>query len=442
MRTYPLAFALIFSALCAQCPADIITLQSGEKIQGKILSETTAEITVNVKVSDTISDERSIPRSEIKNVEKTGQDELDYLEIKDMKPDPLAAQPAMIDRSIAVLNTFLQKYPLSQYAAGARVSLELFQKEKEHLSAGEIKYYGTWISKGEAAKRKVQIDGAALFSTMKQQAAAGDYVGALNSFDQLEKNASGSQAYPMAAEFAKQVLSVLSQQVTRTMAKLAHDMGEWNRGVVITAEPQKSQIIAAQKAEQEKYDALIDAAQKNGVKWTPFLPRSDKSLQILAAAINAENQRLTVLPIDKMTASLQRMEQAREPLARKNVPAAESILKEAVLLWPQNDEAVYMLQIVGDEKAAAAKTAEEAARATPTPKPKPTAVPATAVVTGQETPKPAATPLPAVPEEKQTWLEFFMTIQGAMTIVGGAIVLLVVVTLAQKLKKPKAEPIQ
>ena len=439
MRTFPLAIAPIFLALCAHCPADTITLQSGEKLQGKIISETTAEITVNVKVSDTISDEQNIPRANILKIEKTGQDELDYLEIKDLKPDPFSAQPAKIDRAIATLNTFLQKYPLSQFAEGARASLEVFQKEKAHLAAGEIKYYGTWISKDEASTRKLQIDGATLFSTMKQQAAGGDYVGAMNSFDQLEKIAAGSQAYPEAAEFAKQILSVLLQQVTRTTEKYRHDLTEWSKGVVITAEPMRTQIIGAHKAEQDKYDALIDAAQKAGAKWMPFIPRSEKSLQSLSIAIPAENTRLAALPLDKMMPSLQMTQKAKDAIAAKNLPAADSLLKEALVLWSQNEEAVYLQKIVMDDKAAAEKKAQEVAKATPIPKP--AVAPATPAPTAQQTPAADST-TSSVPEPKQTWLEFFMTITGALTVVGGAVALLIIVTVLQKLKKPKAEQLQ
>jgi len=430
MSKIPLAFVLFLSVLCATSSADTVTLSSGEKLQGKISAESASEITLDIKVSESISDQRIIPRNQIQKIEKTPQDDLDFDQLNDLKPDPLVAKPAMIEGQIGKLKEFLAKYPESSHATAVKTIMGVFQKEKDHLAAGEVKYFGRWISKAEAANRKVQLDGVAYYASMRDEAARGDFIGALNEFDRLEKNGGNTRVYPQAVALASKILEALSQQLTHSIAKLKHDVEEWTQGLTVTPETQKPQIIAAKKAEQDRYEALMEATQKSGAKWTPLLPDYAKSLDSLAALCASESTRLSALPVDKMNASVQDVDKARDALDTRDNEMADSLLKDAVALWPQNEDATYLQKSVSDLKAEAAKAAEAAAKATP----KPTA---TAKPSASQTPKPASTPLPVVEEEKPSLLAFFMTIPGAMSVVGGAIVLLIIVTVLQKMKKPK-----
>lgn len=434
MRKVPLATALIFAVFCANTQADTVTLMSGEKLQGKIVSETSADVTIDVKVSAAISDERVIKRDEIKTIEKASQDDLDFEKIKGLKPDPLFADKAVVEQSINRLKAFQAQYPQSPHSGAVKSVLDDFQKEQDHLAAGEVKYYGTWLSKSEAGKHKGQLNAVALFSSMKKKAAEGELVGALNTFDQLEKVGVGSRAYPAAVVYATQLISALSQQVARYQDKLKYDNTQWEQNVAITAEPQKSQIIAARNAEIEKYNSILDATQKSGVKWPPLIAASQKSLEAVAGAASSETTRLSSVPVDKMNASLQKTDKAAKAFASKDYATADSLLKEATTLWSQNDDAIYLASQVADAKAAEAKRAEAAAKATPTPKP--TATPAPSVAA-----QPASTPASAAQEPKPSPLAFFMTVPGALCIVGGAILLLLLVAGLQKLKKPKAEQV-
>ncbi|MGB8356861.1 MAG: PTPDL family protein [Chthoniobacteraceae bacterium] len=434
MRKVPLAVALILSALYATSSADTVTLLSGEKLQGKIISESASEVTLDIHVSAAISDQRTLRRDEIQKIEKTPPDDIDFEPVKDLKPDPLIAQPAVIDADIARLNAFLTQYPQSSHCAAVKTLLEAFKKEKDHLTTGDVKYYGTWISKSQAAERKLQLEGVGLYVTMRSQAASGDFIGALNTFDQLDKSDSTTRIYPQAVLLDRKVLEALDQQVNRDIAKLKNHVEEWSQGLAVTPDTQKPQIIAAQKAEQDKYDAIIDAAGKSGVKWIPLLPGSAKDLDALAALATSENARLTVLPLDKMNASVQIVDKARQAFEAQDNDKTDALLKQAVTLWPQNEDATYLQKAVTDLRAEEAKKAEAAAKATP----KPTATPKPSAAAAQ----PASTPIQVVDEEKPSFLAFFMTIPGAMCVVGGAIVLLIIVTVLQKIKKPKSEDIE
>src|SRR2546422_5610697 len=99
----------LFAFACRVC-ADIVTLKSGEKIEGKILNETATEITIEFKVSASISDQRTVPKSDIASVEKPKPDEVLYQTLKNLKPGPNSFRPDAYDTIVAQLKAFTETY--------------------------------------------------------------------------------------------------------------------------------------------------------------------------------------------------------------------------------------------------------------------------------------------------------------------------------------------
>lgn len=434
MKKASLLATLCFVVLSSAGMADTVTLTSGEKLEGKITAENDSQITITVQVSAAITDERTINRSEIQKIEKSSEDDLAFAPLQGLKPDPFFSRAEDVNQNIAAINAFLQKYPLSSHAAEAKTILEAFQQEKTRLDAGDAKLFGTWIPKADVASRSVQFKGQALYLTMRTQAAQNDFIGALNTFADME-SVNTTRAYPLSVELAKKIMPGLKAQVSRGVQNLAQETQDWNKGVLITPEPQKSQMIAARKAEQDHYEALMAAAAGNKQKWPPFLPKCQKDLEALKSLVDSEEKRVDALPVDKMEASLALTEKAQAALASKDTATAHSLVDQAKDLWSQNEEVVFVqtqltqLADAESKKAAAQASAKPAGQAPkPAATPKPAGTPATTTVA-------AASPATA-DEDKPS---FFFTIPGAMTIVGGAVALLIVASVLQKMKKPKAE---
>jgi hypothetical protein len=414
--TIPL-LALLFSPVLQ---ADTVTLTSGEKLDGKIIAETPADITITVQVSASITDDRTIQRTDIKSIDKTTPDETAFEEIKNLKPNPVSPQADAIEAGVTSLKSFLEKFPDSKHSADVKATLGVFQKEKEHLNAGEVKFDGKWISKTEADKRKEQIQGQDLYATMVAQSGSGDLTVALNTFDQLEKTACSTRAYPQAVELAKSILSSLSQSVDRTLERLKIETATWekNAATVLTPE-QKAQTLAAQKADQARYDATLAA---NKLKWPPFLTRSEKALLAIRTIILTEKPRLAAIPLDKIKAAIDKTDKAREALAAKDNAAADALLKESLALWPTNEDATYLQKSVVDTKSEDVKKAAEAAAKISAAK--------EAAVAQAETQKTA---------QEASNTPWYMTTLGALKILGGAVALLAIATVISKLVKPKKD---
>jgi hypothetical protein len=182
-------------------------------------------------------------------------------------------------------------------------------------------------------------------------------------------------------------------------------------------EPQKSQLIAAARREQENYNRVLGAA---NTTWKPYIPRSNNSLQAYVQQLPALITQLSTIPTDSMREANDTIAQADAALKAKDLPGAEKLLAQATKLWPQSDALKQVQASYTAAKAVAVAVA--AAKATPTPKPKPAIV---------ATPVPTPTPAPATP--------FFLSIKGALLILGIVIVIAGIIALLGKSRSKEDE---
>jgi hypothetical protein len=430
--------------LGAAALADTITLQNGEKIEGRVVTETPDSVTIQFSVSESISDERTIPRSEIANVEKLTPDELLFQQLRNVKPNPMTSFPADLYESMGLLlEDFLRKYPASAHAPQIEANLQALRAERQRVQNGEVKYLGGWLSPDEAERRKPQIEAQQLFATMKDLAARGDYVGAMNTFSRIEKGYPGTRTLPDAIELARQLVAALKQDLERRQRSAKAEEADFQRRVALIPEPGRTQTLAARKREQDQAEATLALAEKSGVTWKPLLPRSTRSLDNLARQAAAEATRLAALPVPTMRASIETTDRAKLAIVGKDYATAEALLKEATAKWSSNEEAQYWTKELTALKAPPSPTPVAAATPTPT-----TATPAkretSAATPAKATPAPTA-PLAATASPSADTSEpskarpFFMTIPGALAIVAASIIIIAINTLVWRKRASSQE---
>lgn len=386
---------------CATTFADTITLTTGEKVDGKIVGETATELTVEVKVSAAVTDERTIPKSTVAKIDKEQPDEIAWLALKNLKSGVNSLPAAQYDAVLRPLQGFLNEYPKSAHATEASAVLAIFDGEKKRVEDGEVRIGEKWLTKEEVDKERYQIGGLLTYQYMRSQRAAGDLIGALNSFDQMEKTYPGAKSFPDAVAAALESLAQLKATVERAQQTFQTNKAEFDAGVDASSALQKPQLLAARQRELAQGEAALAAADKAKLKWPVLVARSDKNLDAIAKKIPTEAQRLARIDVAKLRQSAQLADQAQKELADKDA-AALATLTKALALWPLNELAKRLQPEAATLKAAATL----AAAATPAP-PVATPVPATprprTVVAGTSQPEP----------EKP----FFLTIGGMITIV-------------------------
>ncbi len=356
-RYHLLAALFAFSAFAW---GDTFTLKNGEKVEGKILSETDKEITLQIAVTATIKDERVIKKSDLENVVKVPPDEQAWPALSALSLAGESLDPADYTKAITMLGDFLSAFPKSSHAADAKAKLALFEEEKKRVEAGELKINGQWISAAKAHEEQVQIGGSILLARMKKFAATGQYVETLNAFDTLEKSYAGSAAMPDAVEIARRMIPMLKVAAEQRQTQLKQAAVE-NAARLATAKGiEHQQVEALQKKNQEAVDAAVSAAEHNGSAWLPLSPANDRSIVALLAKCTSEVTRINSLPVDKMRQSLKAAATARAAIETGDLTSAEKALAEAGSTWTANEHIKRLQTKLAEERQKAAEAAKVA----------------------------------------------------------------------------------
>jgi len=352
------------TTLCVSAFGDTIVLKSGEKIEGTITKQNDTEVTVETKAGG-IVDERVVKRADIANVAKEVPDEAPWQALRNLKLSDNSMPATQYDTYIAPLKAFVTQFPESKHKPEAEKMISDFDAEKQRVAAGERKLGGKWLSKEEVQKESYQINGAIALNFLREQASKGDLVGALNTFDLLEKQFPGSRSYIDAVEYVKRLLPNVKQQADARLARLPAETAEREKSLQLARAGEKGQVQAEMEREKKaNADALALAKQQNR-KWPPFLARNEEALKDISQKATEETRRLGEIDLSKQRESLRLAEEAKASLAKKDVDAAEESLKKAKDLWSENELLVRLDKDVSAAKETAAAEATAKAEAKP-----------------------------------------------------------------------------
>jgi hypothetical protein len=352
---------VIASGLSCVGLADTLTLKSGEVIEGKISVENDTQLTVELKLSGGITDSRTILKSDILSIAKIQPDQLAWEPLKNLKPGPTSLPAASYAPAIQSLQSFLQQFASSAFAAEAQKSLTAFEQEKARVDGGELKINDQWLAKEEAQRERYQIAAAMSFQFMKDQTIRGDLSGALSTFDGIEKQYPGSRIYPDAVELARRALTAFQPDLVSRIQSIRAAEAERDKAFQTSSPAQKAELKAAIERERATEAALMSEAQRRNSKWPPLIARSEKSLTATATKIPEEIRRLAGIDVAKMRQSLKAADQSKAAFSTNDHAAALDLIKEALSVWPANELATRLQEEIKAGQATAIAVAAEAA---------------------------------------------------------------------------------
>lgn len=370
LRKFPISLMSVVAGftLVAAALADTVTLKSGEKIEGKILSETATEVTIEV-VSGGVVDERKVPKTDVASITKTTPDELAWQALKGITLNgnsfPTVEQ---YDALSAPVKAFTTQFPESQYRSAAEQLIGDIEAEKARVAEGEVKLNGEWLSKDKVERERYQISGTIAYNYMQSQVARGDLIGAMNTFEVLEKQFDGSRGYVEAVAYARQILPTLKAQAAQRVAALPAENAERQRGVQANVGTDRAALQQELDTEKKQIEAALADAKKRGFKWPPFLRRSEEAMKEIVKLCDATTTRLGTLDLAKAGESIKLAEEARAEIEKKELESAGKKLNQAKQLWAKNELAIRLTA----EHAAAVNAAKALAAEAPTETPKPT----------------------------------------------------------------------
>jgi hypothetical protein len=372
MQSTRLCLILAFVLVCGRTSfADTIMLKNGDKVEGKVVSETGTDVTVEVQVSAGILDSRVISKTDIASVTKAQPDAAAWEPLKNMKLGASSMAATAYDAMLNPLRSFTTQFQTSTHASDAQKLIADIEAEKKRVAAGEVKLNGKWMTKEEAQKERYQINALLAFQYMRDQGGKGDLVAAMNAFDVIETQYPGAKVYPDAVELARRILPGLKQDIERKRQTWVPEIEQRRRQIdTMPSGPQRNELITQQQREDAATDAAIQNAERQRLKWMPVNFRSERLLSLNLSRIPDEIQRLNGLDVAKMRQSIKLAEDAREAFGRKEYDVAETNLREAIDLWFANELATRL-----QTEHAQAKLAMQSTDSPPTVEPGTTPVP-------------------------------------------------------------------
>jgi uncharacterized protein YlxW (UPF0749 family) len=146
---------LVWLCLPSLLNADTLFLNSGEVLEGQILSETETQIEIEASFyHGTILAKRDVPKADIKSIVR------ESIEQKHEKADTAALGKYALDPNqeltkeqyaagIAVFEKFLAAYPNSSSVTDITQRVADWRAEASNVASGKVKFAGTWMTPEE-----------------------------------------------------------------------------------------------------------------------------------------------------------------------------------------------------------------------------------------------------------------------------------------------------
>jgi len=300
----------LLAALClaTAARADIVTLKSGEKMEGRILSETPDSIEMEYKLTPKIKDKKTVQKSDIKEIKRQTAAEVEFEEkgLKGILPTPdLMTAPEYEAILQDKLRSFAVKYPGTPETAEVEKMITALADEKSKVVSGQVKMEGKWLDAATAKREVYNIDGYRQYLLMKSKAAERDdmhYLNALRAFDKLRTDYGASPYFTLSIPVALDLLKSYETQLNAMITDAPILVKKRVDGLK-TMNPSDAAI--AKKANDEEmaaYKATLDRQFKAKVKWKDINKYDEKGLKDALATVLKERAELQGMDLTALAA--------------------------------------------------------------------------------------------------------------------------------------------
>jgi hypothetical protein len=328
LRSLLLLAALLISA---RLSADIIVLNSGEKIDCTILSETDTTLTYKYMLTPKIPDTKTIPKSDIKEITRFTPAQVEYKEkgLGDILPTGDLLSASAYESIIQDdLRTFVAKHPGTPEAAEANKIIEALSEEKNKVLAGQVKMGGVWLDEATAKREKYNVDAYRLRLSMKEK--MGDLRGdaimpkEINALRDFEILRTTYPASPQYLEAIPEGLEILDSYERRLSAMVL------DQPVLKEARDKaRTESEAAREAidlEERTFKAALDAQKRAKLKWLDINRHDLKSIKDAQTLVAKEKQELKSLNLPALQNEIENLNAAIRYIADGNASEAEAVM--------------------------------------------------------------------------------------------------------------------
>jgi hypothetical protein len=364
---------LLFCLLSGQVLfGDSVTLKNGKEIKGDVISDGPEGVLIDYYVTKSIKDQKLVPRDEIAKVSVIPPDEKAFGDLGSLTSPANVLDTSFHDSLIEKkIPEYLAKYPYSHHLGELRAALGRLEDERSRIRKGDRKIDGTWITVSSIESDPYQTKAKIQFIALKEKAQASDSVGALQTYELIEKDYPGSRVMPDALEVALNQLDLLQFKLTQALAD--YDFLDKKRTNVVANAPadQAKEIKDALAKEALLTKEAIASALSDGTKFFPIFPNNKEAMGNLITLINSERTRLTALQKIPMRDGINATDEGFKLATAGKLPQAKEQLAMAQTFWPANrDIGKLTAQLDQMAKAEAAEIERQKAQSAASPAPK------------------------------------------------------------------------
>lgn len=370
----------LLAALCLATAtyADIVILKSGEKFEGRIHNETPDSIEIEYHLTPKIKDNKTILKSDIKDIKKQTEAEVEYQErdLEHVMPTADLMSASDYERIIQdKLGTFVAKYPGTPEAAKVEKMIKDMDEEKSKVLSGQVKMEGKWLDSARVKRESYNIEAYRQTMFIKsREAEANDmhYLNALRAFDTLRTEYGASPYFALQIPTALDLLKKYETQLNTMITEAPILIKKREEGLRATNGQENQDAKRTIEAENKAFKAKLDLQTKNKVKWKDISKYDVKSLQDALSTVAKERTELQALDLTALAQENRQIMAIIRYLADGNAAEARAVYDQ--LARQQNLINKSMLpgllrQIETAAKAAAAAERKEKAQVVVEPAP-------------------------------------------------------------------------
>lgn len=320
--------------------ADSITLKDGKVLKGDVINDGPDGVLIEYFVTATIKDQKLVAKDEIATISVIPPDEKAFQDLGILATPKTVLDTSFHDQLIEKkIPEYLKQYPYSRHLTELREDLRSLEAERARLRQGDRRIDGTWIEAAKIEEDPYQFGAKIQFAEMKDQMQARDLVGALKSYELLEKKYPASDVIPDAVDAALKSIDLLQGKIG--LAKANFEIFEKRRQKTLAnaRADQAKELRDAMDKDAALAEKAMATASADGSKFFPVFQNNREALVALQELVTAEKNRLTKLQIS-MHDSVVASRDAAQLLSSGSLKEARDQLASAEKLWPSNPEVV------------------------------------------------------------------------------------------------------
>jgi hypothetical protein len=315
---------------------DQFVQKAGPVVEGVAIEQDESQFIVRPYLGDDKT--VTLLRTEVTEVLPDSQETADFLALREESAIRTAVTPAqfaeLLERKIPA---FQSKYPSTRYRPELDRMLDELKADQLRLTNGSVKIAGLWLDHDQLNLEKYQVSAAMLQEAMASAEARGDWISALNAFQNLKANFAASRAYVDGIEIAARVLPRLGKLEEQKLQQYRLNLLQLSLSLTETPSHIRADLERADRRESESVEAAIADQRATGVRWPTVVPRSETGFEEMFEQIAQEEAALAKLPRNKYRTSVNAAIKAIESAAKRDLASAQSCLKTAEEMWPENE---------------------------------------------------------------------------------------------------------